>query len=337
MAWYSVLSEFAFNREHTCRITEIHLINKDSKVTSSLIDALQANSVDVSSAIHPSNGQKSLKNPKEHSMGMQSSASSGTTGSRDHLKSQNKTQEGRGQDQDKVYSRKHGHSHESSFRSKSMNDYGGTVQQNRGGVRPSADYSQYGARPKDLYMRSLSEPQSRSAEKEFDEEAFFQSKQSVVEKNGTSKSSGNLQIIDSGSEDSAEDDVYETVSSFRDKPLKSTTEENSTPCVICLCDITNGMKLDCGHEFCKECLQQSFKQHKQACPVCGTIYGIVKGNQPQNGNMRVKVDKYYSLPGYEGCGTITIKYYFPDGIQGVSVFWVFLLIEIFISAHHLLY
>ncbi|XP_061194319.1 uncharacterized protein LOC133202495 [Saccostrea echinata] len=41
-----------------------------------------------------------------------------------------------------------------------------------------------------------------------------------------------------------------------------------------------------------------------------------KGNQPENGTMKYKVDKYSSLPGYESHGTIIIKYYFPNGIQG---------------------
>lgn len=150
--------------------------------------------------------------------------------------------------------------------------------------------------------RTQSTPESVERN-DFPEKDFLQS---CISKNDEPKRSGNLAIIDS-------------------------SEEESALCVICLCDITDEVKLKCGHIFCKDCLEQSFKQHKAACPVCGKIYGSIKGNQPEDGQMKVQVDKYSSLPGYEGFGTITIKYYFPKGTQGVrktSKWFVSLLLSV---------
>lgn len=41
------------------------------------------------------------------------------------------------------------------------------------------------------------------------------------------------------------------------------------------------------------------------------------GNQPENGTM-THMTEHQSLPGYENCGTIVIRYNIPGGIQGVS-------------------
>ena len=56
---------------------------------------------------------------------------------------------------------------------------------------------------------------------------------------------------------------------------------------------------------------------KNRCPYCQTPVGTPKGNQPKNGRMNISHDQS-SLPGYPGCGTITIYYSFRGGIQGVS-------------------
>ena len=61
---------------------------------------------------------------------------------------------------------------------------------------------------------------------------------------------------------------------------------NDNTCVICMCDIENKQILSkCSHEFCKECIDQQFK-HKPCCPVCGTVYGKITGNQP-NGSIHI--------------------------------------------------
>ena len=171
-----------------------------------------------------------------------------------------------------------------------------------------------GARPKENLRRSQSTPSSFPEDKNASEMDEFQHLfQSHVNDNAASKQQGNLVLIESDSDDSGEIDEPHVES----KSPKSKEKDESAPCVICLCEITDSMKLDCGHEFCKDCLERSFRQHRRACPVCGTIYGIVKGNQPRNGTMKVHKDPDSSLPGFDGYGTITIKYFFPSGIQGV--------------------
>ncbi|XP_069139255.1 probable E3 ubiquitin-protein ligase DTX3 [Argopecten irradians] len=62
-------------------------------------------------------------------------------------------------------------------------------------------------------------------------------------------------------------------------------------------------------------LKDTFHKQKPVCPVCGTVYTVVQGNQPVKGVAEVyKDDK--SLPGYPGHKTFIINYDFPDGKQG---------------------
>ncbi|KAK3512479.1 hypothetical protein QTP70_014615 [Hemibagrus guttatus] len=91
-------------------------------------------------------------------------------------------------------------------------------------------------------------------------------------------------------------------------------EENEDNCPICLDTFTEKTKLDCGHEFCKECLKQSIKSGGKICPLCKKIFGKLKGNQP-DGQMHIQVTQYMDLPGYQNCGTIEINYTIPNGIQ----------------------
>uniref|UniRef100_A0A8B9KGI9 E3 ubiquitin-protein ligase n=1 Tax=Astyanax mexicanus TaxID=7994 RepID=A0A8B9KGI9_ASTMX len=84
-------------------------------------------------------------------------------------------------------------------------------------------------------------------------------------------------------------------------------------CPICIDTFTDQVKLQCGHGFCRECLGLSVNSMGEICPVCKKIYGKVKGNQPQ-GTMSFRKQRY-DLPGYDGCGTIEICYYIPDGKQ----------------------
>ena len=100
----------------------------------------------------------------------------------------------------------------------------------------------------------------------------------------------------------------------------STTNETNTDscvsCPICLSLITEPKQLDkCGHIFCKDCIDRSFREYKPVCPSCNMVYGIITGNQP-DGQMDVGYSEE-DLPGYEGHGTITITYDFPSGTQGV--------------------
>ncbi|UJR23811.1 hypothetical protein I4U23_026787 [Adineta vaga] len=94
-------------------------------------------------------------------------------------------------------------------------------------------------------------------------------------------------------------------------------QEELDRCAICLDDCTEPKRLDkCGHTFCKECIDQYFQAIKPQCPCCFTIYGDIRGNQPENGRM-VHIITRHHLPGFErnSNGTIQITYTFPDGIQ----------------------
>ena len=90
----------------------------------------------------------------------------------------------------------------------------------------------------------------------------------------------------------------------------------------------------CGHIFHKGCILQAFEKCQKKCPTCGAIYGIITGTQP-TGQVRISTSDVFdsvvswcrwvqmhfkrdavSLPGYEDCGTITIRYDIPSGIQG---------------------
>ncbi|XP_045396104.1 E3 ubiquitin-protein ligase DTX3L [Lemur catta] len=84
-------------------------------------------------------------------------------------------------------------------------------------------------------------------------------------------------------------------------------------CVICMDTISNKQVLPkCKHEFCAPCIKEAMS-YKPICPVCQTSYGIQKGNQPE-GSMVFTVSNI-SLPGYESCGSIEIKYDIRGGIQ----------------------
>lgn len=94
-------------------------------------------------------------------------------------------------------------------------------------------------------------------------------------------------------------------------------EEEEETCPICMDTLTDTKTLpQCQHSFCKDCLKRAFDM-KPACPICGVLYGELKGTQPEKGTMKVTRDKSH-LPGYEKYGTIIIEYYIPNGIQGVS-------------------
>ncbi|KAJ8285371.1 hypothetical protein GJAV_G00026060 [Gymnothorax javanicus] len=91
-------------------------------------------------------------------------------------------------------------------------------------------------------------------------------------------------------------------------------EEN---CPICLDTIKEGQKKTlskCKHSFCRDCLNRALES-KPACPICGVLYGSMKGTQPESGTMTPSFCKP-SLPGYESYGSIVIRYEIPDGIQG---------------------
>ncbi|KAK1343954.1 hypothetical protein QTO34_014511 [Cnephaeus nilssonii] len=72
-------------------------------------------------------------------------------------------------------------------------------------------------------------------------------------------------------------------------------------CIICLEPIANKLVLPkCKHEFCTPCINK-YMTYKPVCPVCQTVYGVLKGNQPE-GTMSVDY-KEHPHPGMPYSGT----------------------------------
>ncbi|NWV35476.1 DTX3L ligase, partial [Grantiella picta] len=95
-----------------------------------------------------------------------------------------------------------------------------------------------------------------------------------------------------------------------------TEEKEEDECPICRERIKNKETLEkCKHAFCKSCIDKAMV-YKQACPVCNTVCGVLRGNQPE-GKMSATTMSF-SLPGYPNCGTIQIDYYMKGGIQTSS-------------------
>lgn len=99
---------------------------------------------------------------------------------------------------------------------------------------------------------------------------------------------------------------------------KAKPKEDKDECPICMEKISNKEILrKCNHAFCKSCIDKAM-EYKQACPICSTVYGLVKGDQP-DGTMSTR-RMSLRLPGYPNCGTIVITYDMCSGIQTVSIF-----------------
>jgi Zinc finger, C3HC4 type (RING finger)/Deltex C-terminal domain len=88
-------------------------------------------------------------------------------------------------------------------------------------------------------------------------------------------------------------------------------------CMICMDSIDGPKRLDCGHSFCTACIDQYFAMGQPKCPICGKLFGVLRGNQPP-GTFHVNKSRF-RLDGYRDCGSIEITYNIPDGIQTVSV------------------
>ncbi|KAF7200799.1 E3 ubiquitin-protein ligase DTX3L [Nothobranchius furzeri] len=95
------------------------------------------------------------------------------------------------------------------------------------------------------------------------------------------------------------------------KPSPSQDES----CPICMETIKDEDKqtLRCKHSFCKDCLKTAFV-YKPICPICGQLYGVLRGTQPEGGTMTVFTSSS-PLPGCERHGTIVIQYHIPSGTQ----------------------
>ncbi|KAE8581722.1 hypothetical protein XENTR_v10024920 [Xenopus tropicalis] len=95
--------------------------------------------------------------------------------------------------------------------------------------------------------------------------------------------------------------------------VRKKPEEEEDKCPICMCEPKPKLVLEkCKHVICAGCWEET-KKHKPVCPVCNVPYGLVTGNQP-DGTMTHSTSNM-PLSGYR-CGTITINYSFPNGVQG---------------------
>jgi hypothetical protein len=110
-------------------------------------------------------------------------------------------------------------------------------------------------------------------------------------------------------------DHFDTIDSF-EKNRNKDKKVVKADCVICMDKLTAPKKLQCGHIFCEECIGLQFKV-KPVCPTCGSIQGIVTGDQPP-GQIQMFSSRA-SLPGYPQCGRIHIVYTIYDGKQGVFI------------------
>ncbi|XP_076199142.1 E3 ubiquitin-protein ligase DTX3L [Aptenodytes patagonicus] len=101
--------------------------------------------------------------------------------------------------------------------------------------------------------------------------------------------------------------------SSKEQSKAKTEEDDKDVCPICMERINNKQILrKCNHAFCKSCIEQAMT-YKQTCPVCNTIYGPVKGDQPEGTMSTRKIP--VTLPGYPNCDTIEITYSMHGGIQ----------------------
>lgn len=122
--------------------------------------------------------------------------------------------------------------------------------------------------------------------------------------------------INSSSEEEEEEEKEEDADDDATGDINGREEDSEDDkCPICLDVMEDPKKLDkCRHVFCRECIEDSFRHHKPVCPTCGTVYGIILGNQPP-GTMSVsRIGQ--QLPGYKNCGAIVIDYSFLPGTQG---------------------
>ncbi|KAJ8405547.1 hypothetical protein AAFF_G00315270 [Aldrovandia affinis] len=100
-------------------------------------------------------------------------------------------------------------------------------------------------------------------------------------------------------------------STTQDQPMEK------EDCPICLDTIKETEKETlrrCKHSFCRGCLSRAFEL-KPACPICGILYGSLKGTQPDKGTMEFSYNGT-PLPGNYRYGSIIIRYNIPSGIQG---------------------
>ncbi|XP_076087284.1 uncharacterized protein LOC143057776 [Mytilus galloprovincialis] len=96
------------------------------------------------------------------------------------------------------------------------------------------------------------------------------------------------------------------------KTFRGALKDGEENCAICMEPNTKPRELTCGHVFCENCVQRCFEV-KPVCPTCGSIQGVIKGDQPPGRMIRREMG--YSLPTFK-CNTIELEYEIYPGTQG---------------------
>lgn len=112
------------------------------------------------------------------------------------------------------------------------------------------------------------------------------------------------------------DTNQDTKMAMAGKTFKGKLTDGDENCLICTEPNTRPNQLTCGHVFCKNCVLE-FLKVKPVCPTCGSIQGVIKGDQPP-GTMNRR-EMRYSLSGFTGYSTIEIEYEIYSGKQGVRI------------------
>ncbi|KAM6162457.1 E3 ubiquitin-protein ligase DTX3L [Erethizon dorsatum] len=144
-----------------------------------------------------------------------------------------------------------------------------------------------------------------------------QAKQFVLQRGGLLPSAGEKPINDRETLTGLDRNDSKTASPLLKGSASSVSslmdKKETDMCSICMDTISNKFVLStCKHEFCAPCIKKSMS-YKPVCPLCQTPYGVLTGNQPK-GTMSHSLIKT-SLPGYDSCGTIVIRYRMEGGTQ----------------------
>lgn len=117
----------------------------------------------------------------------------------------------------------------------------------------------------------------------------------------------------------------DAVSEGISKYVRVVDDRSDGHCPVCLCELVGDSIVvaltRCHHRLHLDCLNSMLTSQPNAhqwlyiqCPVCMTIYGEKRGNQPP-GSMDWTILNS-SLPGFPGTRTIQITYHIASGIQG---------------------